>query len=152
MKDKEIKNYIDKEVLQSALVKYCTMRDYNKENGLDTPTVPEEIGHAFMQIATKLSNRFNFVNYTYKDEMVSDGVLNAISALKSYNPLNEKSNPFGYFTTIIFWAFVRRIKQENTQHEIAQLLMFEDPSFVQQPQDSYDIPTDSLYTFVHNID
>jgi hypothetical protein len=65
-------------------------------------------------IATKLATKGNFVGYTYKDEMISDGLENCVVAIHSFNP-EKSNNPFAYFTQIIWYAFLRRIEKEKKQ-------------------------------------
>ena len=78
------------------------------------PRVPEEVGEAFMKIATHLSYKPNFINYPFRDEMISDGVENCLQYIDNFDP--EKSrNPFAYFTQIIYYAFLRRIAKEKKQ-------------------------------------
>ena len=46
--------------------------------------------------------------------MISDGLENAIQAIGNFNP-EKSSNPFAYFTQIIWYAFLRRIDKEKKQ-------------------------------------
>ena len=81
------------------------------------PPVTDYIGECFLKIATHLSYRPNFINYTYRDEMISDGIENCLQYVKNFNP--EKSqNPFAYFTQIIYYAFLRRITKEKKQTHV----------------------------------
>ena len=81
------------------------------------PPVTNYIGECFLKIATHLSYRPNFINYTYRDEMISDGIENCLQYVKNFNP--EKSqNPFAYFTQIIYYAFLRRITKEKKQTHV----------------------------------
>ena len=76
------------------------------------PIVSNYIGECFMKIANHLSYRPNFINYTYRDEMISDGIENCVQYSYNFNP-EKSTNPFAYFTQIIYYAFVRRIQKEN---------------------------------------
>ena len=67
-----------------------------------------------MKIAERLSLRPNFVNYTFRDEMISDGIENCVQSAHNFNP-ERSSNPFSYFTQIIYFAFIRRIQKEKKQ-------------------------------------
>ena len=52
-----------------------------------------------------------------KDElppMISDGIENCVQYIKNFNP-EKSSNPFAYFTQIIYYAFIRRIQKEKKQ-------------------------------------
>ena len=85
-----------------------------KEFGVDPPPITNYIGECFLKIATHLSYRPNFINYTYREEMISDGIENCLQYVHNFNP--EKSdNPFAYFTQIIYYAFLRRIQKEKKQ-------------------------------------
>ena len=132
-------NYVDNKEFLALLIAYIDARKFSIENKTKIPPIPNEIGHIFIQMANKLSTRFNFVNYTYRDEMVSDGILNAIEAVHKFNP-ELSSNPFGYFTKIIYWAFVRRIEREKRDHKMRDDVMFDMTNDFYSTQDgeSYD--------------
>jgi hypothetical protein len=107
-------NYINNKDFFDMLVEFQQKCKEAEEQNKPVPRIPEKIGLCFMMIAKKLSNKGNFVGYSYKDEMVSDALENCVVAIHSFNP--EKSqNPFAYFTQIIWWAFLRRIEKEKKQ-------------------------------------
>jgi hypothetical protein len=68
--------------------------------------------------------------------MVSDGIENCLAVVENFDPA-KSSNPFAYFTQIIYFAFVRRIqkekKQQTTKHKIMESIDFE--GIVLQEQD-----------------
>jgi hypothetical protein len=70
------------------------------------------------KISHKLSYASNFINYSYREEMVGDGVVRMLKALlqKKYDK-SKGTNPFSYFTRIAFNAFRNRIKKEKHIHE-----------------------------------
>lgn len=107
-------NYIDNKALYQAFVEYKKDIARCKKNELKPPKIPDYIGECILLIANRLSSRANFCAYTYKDEMVSDGIENCILYLHNFNPAKSK-NPFAYFTKIIYYAFVRRIQKEKKQ-------------------------------------
>ena len=49
--------------------------------------------------------------------MISDGVENCIQYIDNFDP-EKSSNPFAYFTQIIYYAFLRRIQKEKRQLDI----------------------------------
>jgi hypothetical protein len=67
-----------------------------------------------MKIAEGLSHKPNFINYTYRDEMIADGIENCLMYFDNFNP-DKSNNPFAYFTQIIYYAFLRRIGKEKKQ-------------------------------------
>ena len=86
------------------------------------PKVTEYMGECFYKIATHLSFRPNFINYTYREEMIGDGIENCIRYAKNFNPEKSK-NPFAYFTQIIYYAFIRRITKEKKQQPLSRKLL-----------------------------
>ena len=88
------------------------------------PPVPDYIGECFLKIANHLSYRPNFINYTYRDDMISDGIENCLQYLNNFNP-RKSNNPFAYFTQIIYYAFVRRIQKEKKQVTIKHRMIQE---------------------------
>ena len=91
-------------------------------SSVNKPPIPNYIGECILKIATHLSFKPNFVNYMFKDDMISDGIENSIQYLMNFDP--EKSqNPFAYFTQIIHYAFIRRIGKEKRQLEIKNKIL-----------------------------
>ena len=106
VKDKE-HYYIDpKEFKESLRVYY------------ETDTMTDDLAENIKKIAYGLSYNPSFINYTYKDDMIGDALIKMYAALKfkKYN-FDNNSNPFSYFTTIAFHAFINRIKKEKRHHE-----------------------------------
>lgn len=54
------------------------------------------------------------MNYPFRSELISDGVIACISKIDKFNP-NVTSNPFSYFTQICYYAFLERISFEKKQ-------------------------------------
>ena len=88
-----------------------------EEAGDPQPPVTNYIGECFLKIANHLSYRPNFINYTYRDEMISDGIENCLQYASNFNP-DKSKNPFAYFTQIIYYAFIRRIQKEKKQQHV----------------------------------
>tara|TARA_E500000318_G_scaffold107098_2_gene115917 strand:+ start:960 stop:1421 length:462 start_codon:yes stop_codon:yes gene_type:complete len=80
----------------------------------ETDDLCDTLAESVHKIAIGLSYATNFINYTYKDEMVGDAVVKMFTALKhkKFN-IESHSNPFSYFTTIAYHAFINRIKKEK---------------------------------------
>jgi len=108
------RNYVNNPEFLQALVNYKNLCSEADEAGDDHPPIPNYIGQCVFQIATRLASKPNFSGYSYKDEMISDGLENAIQALGNFDP-EKSSNPFAYFTQIIWYAFLRRIDKEKKQ-------------------------------------
>lgn len=107
-------HYVDNKKFFEALVEYRKSVVEAEARGEERPRVTEYIGECFLKIATHLSYKANFINYTFKDDMISDGIENCLTAVIKFDP-ERGMNPFAYFTQITFFAFVRRIQKEKKQ-------------------------------------
>ena len=107
-------HYVDNSKLLEVMSEYREQYLIAKDNNIEPPVIPDYAGECFLKIAEKLSHRPNFINYAFREEMVSDGIENCVMYANNFNP--EKSqNPFAYFTQIIYYAFLRRIEKEKKQ-------------------------------------
>ena len=88
-----------------------------EEKNRQKPDVTNYIGECFLKIANHLSYRPNFINYTYRDDMISDGIENCLQYMNNFDP-DKSDNPFAYFTQIIYYAFIRRIQKEKKQMQV----------------------------------
>jgi hypothetical protein len=111
---KKQKHYINNPDFLQALIDYKKAQKDNKKAKLPPPPIPNYIGECFMKIAEGLSHKPNFINYTYRDEMMADGIENCLMYFDNFDPTKSK-NPFAYFTQIIYYAFLRRIQKEKKQ-------------------------------------
>lgn len=107
-------DYVDNKTFYVAMTEYKKLCHEAEQVGDEYPVVSEYIAECFWKIASGLSGKPNFVNYSYKDEMIMDGVENCLKYCKNFNPEKSK-NPFSYFTQIIYFAFLRRIEKEKKQ-------------------------------------
>jgi len=117
MAKKKTEYYVCNKEFFEAIVEYRRRVKIAKEKGLSKPIVTNYIGECFLKIATHLSYKPNFVNYMYRDDMISDGVENCVQYIDRFDP-EKSSNPFAYFTQVIYFAFLRRIAKEKKQMEI----------------------------------
>ena len=110
-------NYVNNREFLDALMVYRQKVAAAKESGDSKPMVPNYIGECFLKIATHLSYKPNFVNYMFREDMICDGIENCLQYIDNFNP-EKSTNPFAYFTQIIYYAFLRRIQREKKQLEI----------------------------------
>ena len=119
---KRSEHYVNNKEFLAALIKLREDREIAEIRGNEKPRIPRYIGECFLKIATHLSFKPNFVNYMFKEDMISDGIENCVQYIHNFNP--EKSqNPFAYFTQIIHYAFLRRIQKEKKQLEIKNKIL-----------------------------
>ena len=114
---KKSEHYVNNKQLLEALIVYRAKVAHAKENDLTKPRITNYLGECFLKIATHLSYKPNFVNYMFREYMISDGIENCVQYIHNFDPEKSK-NPFAYFTQIIHYAFLRRIQKEKKQLEI----------------------------------
>ena len=117
MAKKKSEHYVNNKELLAALIDYRAQVAVAETKGLTKPRISNYLGECFLKIATHLSYKPNFVNYMFRDDMISDGIENCVQYIHNFNPAKSK-NPFAYFTQIIHYAFLRRIQKEKKQLEI----------------------------------
>ena len=122
LKPKQKPHYVDNKKFLAAMTEYRALRIKAEEEGKPRPTVTNYIGECYLKIANHLSYRPNFINYTYRDDMISDGIENCLQYIHNFNPEKSK-NPFAYFTQIIYYAFIRRIQREKKQTHVKHRLI-----------------------------
>lgn len=113
-------NYVDNKKLYAEMVIHTKNVNEARKTNLprgEWPKVSNYIGECIYLIATNLSHRPNFSSYSFREEMICDGIENCLMYLHNFNPDKYKS-PFTYFTTIIYYAFIRRIQKEQKQQYI----------------------------------
>lgn len=119
-------HYVNNAEMLAALVEYRAAIEQAKQEGREAPRIPEYIGECILKIATRLSHKANFINYSYRDDMILDGIENCMQCINSFDPA-KSSNPFSYFTQVIYFAFLRRISKEKKQSYIRGKLIQDMP-------------------------
>jgi len=114
---KKSEHYVNNKEFLQAMIEYKDRCDKADKRKRKRPPVTNYIGECFLKIANHLSYRPNFINYTFRDDMISDGIENCLQYLNNFNPA-KSNNPFAYFTQIIYYAFIRRIQKEKKQANI----------------------------------
>jgi hypothetical protein len=136
-----INHYVDNKQLYDCIVQYKSQCIEAKQNKKDKPRIPNYAGKCILMIAERLSLKPNFINYSFRDEMISDGVENCISYFDNYDPA-KSTNAFAYFTQIIYYAFLRRILKEKKQQyvkykSLENIALFDD--IIAQDEESFNI-------------
>ena len=76
MPKKRSEHYVDNKLLYEEMKNYLDAVKEAEESDSELPRIPEYIGECLLKISTRLSTKPNFINYTYRDEMISDGIEN----------------------------------------------------------------------------
>lgn len=111
---KEKKYYVSNKKLYEELVIHRDKTVKAREEGKELPRASNYVGEAIYLICTRLAYKRNFLNYTYRDEMIADGIENCVMAINTFDP-SKTQNPFAYFTQIAYNAYIRRIAKEKKQ-------------------------------------
>jgi hypothetical protein len=107
-------HYVDKAKLYDDMREWKRACHEAEAAGRERPQPSRYISDSMMNIVMGMSKKNNFKNYTFIDEMISDAIENLVMALPSFNP-EKSNNPFGYFSIIVFYAFLRRMAREKKQ-------------------------------------
>lgn len=108
------RNYVNNPDFYAALKEYQESCREAESRGEERPDVPRYIGECIWHIANRYSTKPNFYYYSYRDEMIADGLDSASRAILKFDPA-KSDNPFAYFTQIIKNAFIQRIKTEQKE-------------------------------------
>lgn len=114
---KATEHYIDNKKFYEEMMNWKKLVKEAEETDESKPPVSDYIARCFMQIGENLAKKPNFMNYPFKDDMISDGVENCLMYCSNFDP-EKSTNPFSYFTQIIYYAFLRRIQKEKKQNYI----------------------------------
>lgn len=117
MTGKKPKHYVNNKDFHKSLLDYHKICKDHIKRGKSLPQIPEYIGLCIDMICKKLGLKFNFIRYTYIEEMIGDARENCCAAVDNFKP-ELYNNPFAYFTTIAWNAFIRRIEREGLQNYI----------------------------------
>ena len=151
-------HYINNADFLKALIEYQEACSQAKKNDEEDPAIPNYVGECFLKIAEHLSRKPNFISYSFRDEMIADGIENCLMYFRNFDPA-KSSNPFAYFTQIIYYAFLRRIMKEKRQLYVKykateqfgildEFEMFEDADGHMRQFELYD----NISEFIHNFE
>lgn len=116
--------YVSNKDMYSAYVEWYKKIEEAKAGGIEEPPMPEYIGECIMKICQRLAYRWNFIGYSFRNEMVSDAIVKNVHKAKNFD-IVRSDNPFSYVTTIAFNEFANRIKKERKETNIKGNLLNE---------------------------
>lgn len=119
IKPKKKKHYVENKKLYTVMLQYKTECNEALKNNTKKPVIPAYAGECIMHIANRLSTKPNFANYPFREDMIGDGIENCITYFDNFDP-ERYSNPFAYFTQIIYYAFIRKIQKEKKHLYVKQ--------------------------------
>lgn len=115
MSEKKKQNYVDKEELTLALIAYADSVKEAEKAGEEKPRVPEYLGKSIYEICNRYSYSPSFMNYPFREDMVSDAIVTILKYMHNFDPAKSR-NPHSYFTQFAFFAFLSRIKDEKKKY------------------------------------
>jgi hypothetical protein len=146
-------HYVDKKKLYDDLCDWKIRADAAQAEGLQKPKLPDSVGRVIMDMARHMGSRGNFRNYTFIDEMISDGIVDAVRATNAFDPKRlgkaGEVNPFGFLSLIIWRSFTSRILNERKK-QATKVAMMIDPTYETYTSDdgeNYDIDQSDVGQF-----
>jgi hypothetical protein len=126
-------NYVSNKAMYAAVI------DFQDKYAIDPNTeIPATVINCFFRLAENLSRKSNFARYSFKEDMVLDGIEECYKRIHSFK--REKSdNAFSYFTQVIWNSFVRRINLEADE-QFVKATMILDYQLQEQLTNNFYIP------------
>lgn len=100
------RNYLSNKEILPEIIEY-------KRTGVAS----EKFGEIILMIANRLSQKPNFIGYTWREDMVSEATLTCLRYAKNFDP-SESNNPFSYLTTICYNAFRAYLNKQDIHSTI----------------------------------
>ena len=157
---KKKNHYVDNEKFLAEIKVYKQQCKDALAEGKEKPRISEYIGKCIYLIAENLSHKPRFMNYSFRDELVSDAIENCFLYFDNFDS-DKYSNPFAYFTQIIYYAFHRRIAKEEKNRYIIykkfqeSVLDTSDASLMLDADDNHVVSStmyDNLNEFIKNFE
>ena len=112
MAPRKKKHYVNNPDFLEALLEYKKQCDLARDRGKQIPIIPNYLGECIFEISNRLARKPNFSGYAFKEDMIMDGVENCLKYIEKFDG-EKSSNPFAYFTQVIWFAFLQRIAKEK---------------------------------------
>jgi len=97
----------------------------------DEGVMSDRLGQMFLLLAQKYAQHRYFNQYPYKEDLIGTGVLACCNSFMKFDR-NESSNPFAFFSTCVYRAYLQMIKKEYRQKDVKDEILVKnnyDPSF-----------------------
>jgi len=113
---KKSNHYVDNKKLHECLSVWKVDVEKAKKKKLPRtqwPPIPDFAAECFLKMATRLSFKPGFRNYTFREDMIGDALENCLLYIHNFDP--DRPNVFAYVAQIMHNAFIRRIQKEGKQ-------------------------------------
>lgn len=108
------RNYINNRDLYECIAEYHGRRRDAESQGRDRPPMPNYVGECIMLLCRRMSTRYNFRNYSFREDMEADAIADCTNGFYNFDP-DRFRNPFGYFSQVAWSAMIRRIGTEKKE-------------------------------------
>ena len=109
-------HYVNNREFTLALDKYSRECKEAEAEGKIKPRMNSYLGDCIMRMSYRLANSPRFSGYSFKDEMIHNGILAAVKYANRFNG-DKFDNGFAYVTQILFSHFIITIKNEKKKYE-----------------------------------
>ena len=109
-------HYVNNREFTLALDDYSRECKKAEAEGKEKPQMNNYLGECIMKMSYRLANSPRFNGYSYKEEMIHNGILAAIKYAHRFNG-DKFDNGFAYVTQILFSHFIITIKNEKKKYE-----------------------------------
>ena len=109
-------HYVNNREFTLALDDYSRACKKAEEEGKTKPQMNNYLGGCIMKMSNRLANSPRFSGYSYKEEMIHNGILAAVKYAHRFNG-DKFDNGFAYVTQILFSHFIITIKNEKKKYE-----------------------------------
>lgn len=106
------RHYVSNKEFTADIIAYKAECEALEAEGKEVNVIPTNIARQLIAIANKLGSRYNFVNYTFKDEMVASAIYACCAKIRKFDG-DVSQNAFAYFTNVCWRAMVDVINHEE---------------------------------------
>jgi len=93
--------------------------------------ISDKLARMLMLLTDRYSRSSKFGGYTFREDMVSEALINLCQNALKFDPANS-SNPFAFYTTAIYHSFLQFLNNEKKHRNIRDMMLIElgeNPSF-----------------------
>lgn len=115
--------------------------------------ISDKLGKMLLMLATKYSLRPNFINYSFREDMISEAMVDLSKNALKFNP-EKSNNPFAFYTTCIYHSFIGFLNAERKHRRIRDELLVElgeNPSFGFQDEYKANMSDEGIRTSMEEL-
>lgn len=129
-------HYVNNKAFTLELDKYARACRAAEAEDEPKPRMNDYLGSCIVKMSNRLAGSPRFRNYSYRDEMVANGIMAAVKYAHKFDG-DRFDNGFAYVTQILFSHFIITIKNEKKKYE-TNLRMIQEAHESIMANDEYD--------------